>query len=386
MYSKEDFQPINRNYVFFGGCLTVFFTIFIISIAIRAIPKPEPTTTSTQPYSQVIEKENEPVKDLSRYNVDSDNDRIPNFLEEELGMNPYESEESICDKENPICKSSPYDNKFKVSFLIDASSSMNILATNSSKLETIKDELSKLINTDYIDKRNYSFSIYSYGNQGSTGFIPDSESCVSVLRHVSNFSHTSRTSTLPVNSLVNLVPNGKSPIAFALKEVTRVLDPKDYNIIFIIADGVDDCGGDLDQEIKNSLSSGNVKRINAVSFYANEEANIYFKNVIEKYKGFFTKNTNFTKDFIIQLENDLYANWCHLKDYQKLEACVESKIEKPIASLNQVKNLPTTSSEEIVRINFVISGINLVSDNFLRAKKDNMNSRFQEFLKKPTIN
>jgi len=144
MNGTSELQPINRNYIYLGGCLTLIFTIFIGSLALRSLPKPQAPTQDTSPFS-IITTEPSTEANLEKYNIDSDGDRIPNFLEDALGYNSFESEIAICDRNNPTCSSSPFENKVHVNFLIDASSSMDIVATTSSKLNTIKQEIYQFI-------------------------------------------------------------------------------------------------------------------------------------------------------------------------------------------------------------------------------------------------
>jgi len=183
--------------------------------------------------------------------------------------------------------------------------------------------------------------------------------------------------------LPSLVPNGKSPISYAIREVTKTLNLNKNNILVLIIDSLDDCGGNIDASISQAIQSKNVTRVYALTYYSNEEVNIEMERIIEKNGGEFAKGPEIRPVLKRFLETELFNKWCHNLDYQKLNSCIESTIKKPIESLEKTKSEPQTSSAEIVRINFVIGGINLISDNFLKAKRELMLSEFNRFVNPP---
>ena len=88
MYSQDDLLPVNRNYYIIGGCAVLIFSVIIIGIVISTI-----STNDKNINNISISKDiNTPSADLTKYNQDSDLDRIPNFVEQELILNTYIAE------------------------------------------------------------------------------------------------------------------------------------------------------------------------------------------------------------------------------------------------------------------------------------------------------
>jgi hypothetical protein len=340
MYEKEDLLPSNRNYTLLIGCFTFIFTIIVLIVTfsmIRPVKENEVITTVVQTTT--------PLADITKYNQDSDNDLIPNFIEDEAILNTFISETSYCEQSNPKCGSGAFDNTFYITVLIDSSTSMNIPARrNLTKIELLKNELIQILNEN-INESFVRINLLGFGNKGSLSFIADNESCVSNY-NFKNFNQQIRDTESTPLVLNNLFPNGKSPIGYTLEQAERNFPERNgNNMVIILTDGYDDCGGNLNETFKATLSRGVVKKINVVSLYSPQDENQKLREATESNGGNFTtsdaiKNTfeEWKKDFIL-------TNWCKFKDQNKVFQCIDKNYSSAFSTMDSQVNSSTPSNE-----------------------------------------
>ena len=331
--NQEDLLPVNRNYILIGGCAVLIFTTIVAGLLISSLNKKD---DQQQTNISVSQGNTSPVADLTKYDQDSDLDKIPNFIEEEAITNTYIAETDYCQKKFPSCSNSPIEEPAYVSIIINASTSMNIPATDSrQKYELVKDEL--FANFRDLSKKKYVISeIRSFGNKGNLSGIANSESCVSnlVLKGYSyQFSEQSYDEELK-NIFDKYVPNGKSPLVYTLEQAERNFpDPKGNNLVQVITDSLDDCNGDLKTAVKAILDRGIIKRIDLISLYSNQDTANILKDAIESNGGTYSASSNINTTLNQNFDNFIYNQWCKVKNYNNIYSCVDENYSKAIKAL-----------------------------------------------------
>lgn len=377
MYSPDDLQPINRNYIIFGIIFVLIFSFVVYKLVLsnqEVAPKP---ITNTQPTNGG----NKVSPNLVKYDEDSDGDKIPNFMEEFLGTNAYSSEVTDCEKANLVCKDSPLDATHNINILLDASTSMNITGNQKSKIEEIREGVIKSISSE-LTAPYYKLAIYSFGNRGTLGNIPDNESCVSILRHKNLNTPSNNPKFVEKDFLSNYVPNGKSPLSFSINEVAKTLNKNERNLIILFTDSLDDCKGDVKRTIIETKNSGQVTRTDINTYFANEDANIYLRESIESNGGNFGQNITPEKFIVDNSRNFIKQNWCKYNEVQKIKNCIDSKYKTANSYLNDQKNNRNLAEDEKVKISNTQSVMSFFQENSIRNLQTNLDSEFNNYFKK----
>lgn len=360
MDNRDDLLPYNRNYYLLGGCLTFIFTLFVISFVVQNLQRRAAEKPVFQEISIVRDENEQSGNKLLLYSQDSDSDGIPNFIEDEIGLDKFESEFFSCEKKIQKCNEPITQNKFYISFLIDASTSMSLPAVrDQSKLEIIKENLIEFIDLNKLNTNYITTSIRSFGNTGQRGSIPDSESCVSTLK-LSSFDELISPSTFN-----GYVANGKSPVIFALEQAEKdFIDPNAQNIIFLITDGLDECNpSSLKNAVSGILGRGVVKKINTISVFSSSYDEGIIKDAIESNSGTFQRTTAISDSIRSNLTDNIIKNWCVFKDQQNINRCVESNFDKAKDAMNSKIN-SQTDQKESSRIREINSSLNLSKQNY----------------------
>jgi len=364
MDNKEDLLPFNRNYYIFGGCLTLIFTIFFVNLTIQAFLKQEEDKPIDQQLVTVSEK-TIPSTDITLYNQDSDGDKIPNFIEEELMLNTFISEISYCEQVNPSCSSRLDGENFYFSFLIDSSTSMSAPSSGLNKTATIIPELKTFINNNFKKNKYILTEIRTFGNKGQRNPIPDSESCVSS-QQILGFGQE------PLNDLFsNYVANGKSPIILAIEEAEKNFPNKEaQNTLILITDGIDDCNtNNLQSAFKSILDRKIIKKINVISTYTKEFDEEILKNSAESNSGTFiaAQKVDILDEIKQMVRNSILIKWCKFQDQEVRNKCVENNYNKSLRLLEDRLSKATFENEKS-KIREAISSINFNIQNYKSQK------------------
>jgi hypothetical protein len=372
MYQQEDLLPSNRNYTLLIGCFTILFSIIVIYFVIASI-KP---TEEEKAVNIFTPQATQPLADLTLYNQDSDRDLIPNFIEEEKVLNTYLPEISYCEQANPTCDSNPLSNEFFISILIDSSTSMNIPAKDSTKIELVKNQIIQILNR-VTPETFVKTQFIGFGNNGNLSFIANNQSCVS------NYSFKTFDQVLKgpeTNPLVvnNLVPNGKSPIGYTLEQAEKSFPVKQgNNLVIIITDGIDDCNYDLNTTIRGVLARGTVKKINLISLFAPQDEEQKLREAVESNGGYFT-NSDSIANTVNNWKNDfILTNWCKYKDTQKQFQCLDNNYSTATTALDE-KIKTTTPLNEQNKIKEIKSSIGLLIQNYQKSKTDSLSTEFEK--------
>lgn len=375
MYQQEDLLPSNRNYTLLIGCLTLIFTVTIIGVLISSMG----TNSQEEEVALFVPQNTKPQADLTAYNQDSDRDLIPNFIEEEIILNTYLPETSYCEQSNPTCSNNPFQSEYNISIILDSSTSMNIPAGNTTKIELVKEQVTKFLN-DTIDETFAKTQIIGFGNKGNLSFIAENQSCVSNI-NFKNFNQILKSKETSPLVLNNYVPNGKSPIGYSLEQVEKSFPNKqDGNLVIIITDGVDDCGYDINSTIRGVLARGTVKKINIISVFAPEDESQKLREAAESNGGSFTSSNEIANTINNWKTDFMLTNWCKYKDTQKLFQCIDNNYQKAFSAL-QEKIKSDTPQNEQSKIREIESSSSLLIQNYQNSKNQQLEEEFNKLYK-----
>jgi len=377
MYNQDDLQPVNRNYIIVGIIFLIIFSTGVFGILFKSNNQNQKNITTTQPSTN--SKENN-GKDLSKYDEDSDGDKIPNFLEENLGTNTYSSETIDCEKANTSCQESPLKSTHNINIILDASTSMNILGKKNEKINEIREGVKKALNSDLANPY-YKTAVYSFGNRGSINNIPDSESCISVLRHKSLATPLSDPKIDNPEFLNSFIPNGKSPVSFSLDQISKTLNKNEKNLIIVIVDSLDDCNGDIKRVVTEIRKNNLAGKINLATYFANEDANIYLKEVIESNEGYFSQNPDIEEFIKFSAKNFIQESWCKNESINKIKNCLDKKYKSANSYLNDQKNNRNISEEERVKITNTQSIMSYFLQTNIRRYQSSLEEEFNNYFK-----
>lgn len=379
-YQQDDLLSFNRNYILLTGCFTFLFTlgiIYFLIVSSRPVYEEEKIVKKTD---QTI-----PMADLTKYNQDSDKDLIPNFVEDEAILNTYLSEIDYCKAANPICSSETFSENNFISIIIDGSTSMNVPAEGGrTKIQKIKDVMIGYLN-DTIREKYVQTQIVGFGNKGNASFIADNESCVANLSF-KNFDQKLISSNLSEEVLKNYVSNGKSPIGYTLEKVEKSFTDKNANnIVFIVTDGNDDCGADLNYTFKQVLNRGIIKQINVLAYFAPQDENAKLREAAEGNGGKFSDSTAVYETLVGWKKDFLYNKWCKSMDQERVYQCLDKNYTSAYSVLDNLIN-PGTPQNEINKIKEIKSSSDLLIQNFRNSETKILKDEFNEIYNKSLRN
>lgn len=187
---------------------------------------------------------------LDKYDLDSDGDGIPNFVEQALGFDPYKNDCALasgCSAESP----NKPQGATNILFIEDSSGSMAGKAGAETKIEAAKTALKK-----YIDNLGAEIKagLMVYGHKGSNSAADKAVSCAGIdllypIGVVDKASFKAQVETFK--------PTGWTPIADSFKKAQAAFSGYETgnNKIILVSDGIETCSGDpckVAAELKNS--------------------------------------------------------------------------------------------------------------------------------------
>ncbi|MFZ5366411.1 MAG: vWA domain-containing protein [Patescibacteria group bacterium] len=204
---------------------------------------------------------------LDKYDLDSDGDGIPNFVELALGFDPYKNDCALsagCSLESP----NKPQGKTNILFIEDSSGSMAGKAGAETKIEAAKTALKK-----YIDNLSAEIKagLMVYGHKGSNSAADKAVSCAGIdllypIGMVDKASFKSQVETFK--------PTGWTPIADSFKKAQSSFAgyESDNNKIILVSDGIETCGGDPCKVAAELKQSGISPMIDVVGFDVDSKA------------------------------------------------------------------------------------------------------------------
>ncbi|WP_430784494.1 vWA domain-containing protein [Virgibacillus flavescens] len=192
------------------------------------------------------------------------------------------------------------EKELHVALLLDASGSMGAAVNGEVKMKSAKDSLKNFVSELPVESK---ILLRVYGHKG-TGTDEDKKvSCSSteVVYPLSTYDEKAFN-----KSLSKFKPAGWTPLAASIKAAQKDLQGNSgdsvKNVVYIISDGEETCGGDPVKAAKELHESGIATEVNIIGFSVGNEAQAQLKKVAEAGGGTFT-NVDSGKD-LVEIDGD----------------------------------------------------------------------------------
>ncbi|MGP4108988.1 vWA domain-containing protein [Virgibacillus sp. L01] len=187
------------------------------------------------------------------------------------------------------------EKELQVALLMDASGSMGGYVGGEMKMKAAKDSLKQFIASLPPDAKTM---VRVYGHKGTGSDADKKMSCSSseVVYPLSTYNRKEFN-----KALSTFKPAGWTPLAASIRAAQKDLQEKSgdnvKNVVYIISDGEETCGGDPVKAAKQLHGSGIATAVNIIGFDVENEAQAQLKKVAEAGGGTFT-NVDSGKDLV----------------------------------------------------------------------------------------
>ncbi|MDN7244893.1 VWA domain-containing protein [Planococcus shenhongbingii] len=211
-----------------------------------------------------------------------------------------------------------FKENYNVEIILDASGSMANYIGGETRMELAKDSIRKFM-AEVPEEANVSLRIY--GHEGTGSEADKAASCAAVEEIYERGTYEKEKFEKALNAFE---PAGWTPVAGALesaKESFAGLDSKtNTNLIYMVSDGIETCGGDPVATAKTLAASDISPIINVIGFNADAEAQQQLKDVAEAANGIFSNVTD-GKELSEQFEQseEVLRNWKNWKMDSELD-------------------------------------------------------------------
>ncbi|WP_421617154.1 vWA domain-containing protein [Brevibacillus sp. TJ4] len=176
-----------------------------------------------------------------------------------------------------------FKEQYNVMIVLDASGSMGHMAGNKTRMEAAKDAIRSFAASLPADAR-VGLRVYGHVGTGSEADKAASCSKSDVMYQLQAYDQQKLDS-----ALTQFKPAGWTPIALALEQAQQDLQAykgeQNTNIIYLVSDGIETCGGDPAGVAKQLASSDVTPIVNVVGFGVDGEAQRQLKQVAEAAGG-----------------------------------------------------------------------------------------------------
>ncbi|WP_404453897.1 VWA domain-containing protein [Virgibacillus necropolis] len=194
------------------------------------------------------------------------------------------------------------EKEMHVALLLDASGSMGAYVGGQMKMEAAKESLKKFV-TALPTETKVLLRVYGHKGTGSDADKKMSCSSTEVVYPLSTYNKEKFN-----KSLSQFKPAGWTPLAASIKAAKKDLQGKTgedvKNVVYIISDGEETCGGDPVQAAKQLHDSGIATAVNIIGFDVGNEAQEQLKKVAEAGGGTFT-NVQTGKEMVEVVESNM---------------------------------------------------------------------------------
>ncbi|SEN63121.1 vWA domain-containing protein [Lihuaxuella thermophila] len=203
----------------------------------------------------------------------------------------------------------PKLSKLNVEILLDSSGSMNGQVSGGKKMDLAKKAIQEFA-SKLPEGTNVSLRVY--GHKGSSSAKDKAVSCASseVVYPMGKYDQTA------FNQALNkFQPTGYTPIALAIRGAQQDLqsaqEENTQNIVYIVSDGIETCGGNPVEEAKKLHTSGIKAVVNIIGFDVDNAGQQALKQVAEAGGGSYTTVNSETdlKEYLEREHNRLQFEW-----------------------------------------------------------------------------
>jgi len=178
----------------------------------------------------------------TKYDIDSDGDAIPDFVETAIGFDPNYNNALVCVKKS--CKASGQQTvqstQTNILFILDASGSMAESISGGVKMDLAKQALKKYAESV---PAGTNVGLMVYGHRGSNNVKDKAVSCAGI---ETVYQMGEMNKSVFESAFSGFSPTGWTVIGGALRKSADVFAGKDgqNNHVIIISDGIETCGSD----------------------------------------------------------------------------------------------------------------------------------------------
>lgn len=274
--------------------------------------------------------------DLSKYDIDTDKDVYPDFIETELGFDPKVSAYDQCSQGS--CDESSINNTktaHNILIILDASGSMQTGGRMDIAKSAIKNYISQA-------SAKSNIGLMVYGHKGSNSVSDKPVSCASaeVLSPLGQVTTTSID-----NLLASVQPVGWTPMGFALQQSAAMFADEvgQNNEIILLTDGEETCNSDPNGQALALKTSNSKVTINVIGFAVDANAQAQLNQISTNGGGTFSTANNLSE--LDQKFEDLYKNGlslyeeskCSLGNVDKFRTCYNAQFNKIIEWVSKRK-------------------------------------------------
>ncbi|SDW88111.1 Ca-activated chloride channel family protein [Marininema mesophilum] len=194
-----------------------------------------------------------------------------------------------------------------LAILLDSSGSMSSRVSGGQKMEVAKAAVQQFVSKA---PKDTNVSLTAYGHKGSNSKADKKISC-SAVEEVYPLKQMDKKQF--ESALTPLKPTGWTPLASAIKQARESFankgNAKAENVVFVVSDGLETCGGDPVKEAKK-LAKAHIKAtVNIIGFDVNNEEQQTLQEVAEAGGG-----TYFTAQSKEDLKEYFYKQYLELED------------------------------------------------------------------------
>ncbi|MFC4075477.1 vWA domain-containing protein [Salinithrix halophila] len=203
----------------------------------------------------------------------------------------------------------PEAKNYNISILLDASGSMAGQVSGGKKMDVAKEAIQTFVSSF---PKEANVSLIAYGHKGSNSEKDKQRSCKSIeeIYPLGTYNKSS------FNKSLNQVDaTGWTPLGSAIKQSGEMLkansDQKNKNLVYIVSDGLETCGGNPAKEAKALQNDGISAKVNIIGFDVNNSEQQSLKEVAEAGGGTFTSASSKEglKSYFRGEYNQLILDW-----------------------------------------------------------------------------
>ena len=321
----------SKKYILIGVGALFLFSIFGAGVFFAFSDRKEKEVSQEQSQAQqsnpVTPSSNQNPVIQDKYDIDSDGDSIPDFVESATGYNPNQDECLLAACEGYDANAQP-KTKTNVVFILDSSGSMAGVSGASRKIDAAKNALKRYIAQAKLDT---TAGLIVYGHKGSNDEKDKALSCqeIEVLYPLGVMDKEKFTAAVD-----SFQPVGWTPIGNALRLAGKtfgVLQKEDKNIILLVSDGVETCNTDPLGAARELQDMGLKIQIDVIGFDLEPVAKEQLMKVAEIGGGkYYNAQTSeeFDKvmiDWFKESQNSQAALGCKVASANSFIACVANR-------------------------------------------------------------
>lgn len=309
-----------------GTILVIIMAVFAIGANLPAKKTTQNITTNFPTVTPVIQQSVQPIStsdggekiDLSKYDIDTDGDKIPDFLEEEMNLDPNVSEYERCKKSSctDYTPSTPSSRNYNIMLILDVSGSMGLKTEGKIKMDLAKEAIKEYVKKAS-EKANIGLTVY--GHKGSNSEKDKAESCsgAETIAPIGSFNMQTIDGYLDT-----IKPIGWTPIGLAIKKSAEAFKGKenDNNLIIVISDGEETCNTNPVEEARNVYTSSAKVSVDIIGFAVDAQSQSTLSQITDAGGGKFSAVSNY-EDFMSvfnsntkNLFSQVSENLCRMND------------------------------------------------------------------------